>query len=122
MASRESMIPSPFPPFAGWSYTASAANPLGVADGGCGVKLPNSCLPVVDESIGTGQSKESVVGAGSRPAHLDRRTRATDVKTHTVGRVGQRETLPADVNDDWRDTASRVGGAAVHAGLARRVT
>src|SRR5437660_12805793 len=46
IASRLSMTPSPLPPFSGLSYSASARNPFGVEDGGCGVKLPNNSAPL----------------------------------------------------------------------------
>ncbi len=42
MASLLFISPSPFPPFSSLSYSARPRNPFCAADGGCGVKLPNS--------------------------------------------------------------------------------
>src|ERR1041385_825875 len=44
-ASLELMKPSPLPPRDGLSKSASARNPLGSADDGCGDALPKSSLP-----------------------------------------------------------------------------
>src|SRR5712664_3730495 len=60
MASRESMMPSPFPPFLGSSNTASAAKPFGVVEGGCGVKLPNSCLPFWTSPSAPGRARNAL--------------------------------------------------------------
>src|SRR5712691_9310251 len=46
MASRLSIIPSPFPPFAGLSNSANARKPFGFGEFGCGVALPNSSRPL----------------------------------------------------------------------------
>src|SRR6266404_1161850 len=46
MASWLSIMPSPLPPFAGLSNSASAAKPFRLFDRGCGVKLPNSSRPL----------------------------------------------------------------------------
>src|SRR5205085_8911822 len=44
--SRGPIQPSPLPPFTGLSYSANARKPFGVAEGGCGVKLPNNSVPL----------------------------------------------------------------------------
>src|ERR1051325_445521 len=40
-----SILPSPLPPFSDLSYSARARKPLGVAEKGCGVLLPNNSVP-----------------------------------------------------------------------------
>src|SRR5580704_1275963 len=60
MASRESIIPSPLPPLVGRSYTASAAKPFGLLEGACGVKLPNSCLPLSTRPSASGRARNAL--------------------------------------------------------------
>src|ERR1700735_4651887 len=66
-ASRKSMIPSPLPPFAGRSYTASAAKPFGLLEGGCEVKLPKSCLPLSMRPSAPGNSREAFAAPWTSP-------------------------------------------------------
>src|SRR5213080_1194650 len=60
-ASRESMMPSPLPPLFESSYTARAAKPLGVLEAGCGVKLPNNCLPLWTKPSPPGKTKKALL-------------------------------------------------------------
>jgi hypothetical protein len=46
IASLAFILPSPLPRLTGLSNSARARNPLGLAEGGCGVKLPNSSRPL----------------------------------------------------------------------------
>ena len=111
-ASRLSITPSPLPPLAGRSKTASARKPLGsspAGGAGCGVKLPNNSCPL---SIAPLPLRSKASHASSAPAAVQRKPLrcavAVEVERDAARRVRQREAVAAHVHEHRRVRRGRV--------------